>query len=298
MSGPAGNWHYPERRHLRICAEGEWGACPAEPSWHAVPVRPDGFGVRAERPYFRPEGLFTGFRPSIQLPLAPEVTGTFGAPLYPEAAELLLGMGLDRQDGEPGSYCLDLYTPADPRRILGAVADRLVLGATGEGLTLELGLIAAEEIPNDSLVEGEFDYSYLSPMPFALRRARVTVDGDALSSVERFSLTVENNVAAGPKGPDRICFLAGGRREVTVVLEKLDNTDRFSSAVRSGEGFSLEAEFSHPLGHALTVSLPALRAESNQESAAADRLARAATRARATTDGSGVDVACQVILSA
>jgi len=143
MTGPTGDWHYPRRRHLRICREDEWGVCPAEPDWHCVPVWGDGFKLEAEQTYFFPETSFGGFRRTVLIPQRQDATGRLETCLWPELAEFLLDMALERTSGQLASYCFDYFTPADPRRVRGVMVERVALHTEGGQLRLRFELMGA-----------------------------------------------------------------------------------------------------------------------------------------------------------
>ena len=296
MSGPIGQWHYPKRRHLRVCRETTWGECPAGPEWRCVPISGNGFTVASRRSLFRPENSFGGDSQVVVLPEHLTTRGILRTKLYPELAEFLLAMGLDRTGGL-GSYCLDHFTPADPRRITGAATDRLRLTAGEDGVDLKLRLIAAAEEPNGALSEDDFDYSGVGTVPFAFRGAAVTLNGSAVTDVERFSLVVENDLEEGPWRDDRPAFLAAGQRAVSLNLHKLADGDALSEAVRSGGALAFSATLAHPEGHTLTVSLPELYAESCPESAVPGDLAKVELEAVAATDETGDDITYEVNLN-
>lgn len=300
MSGPSGDWHYGRRRHLRLCVEETWGVCPEEPDWQAVPILGDGFGLKAANPRFRPGTLYGGWKRSVQLSHFQVVRGGFVTLPWPQVAALLLDVALDRQDGELPGYCMDYYTPADPRRYLGVKADGLdvVASALGRDAEFRFTLQAAAEEPAPTLAEDDFDYSGLSPVPFLFDGAVVKVDEVEVTGVEQFTLRVRNNLAPGRNRGGAVGFLAAGQRAVSLALRKLDDGDAFNAAVRSGGAFSFEATFAHPEGHTLDLELPVLHAEESVEEAAPARLARAVLRMEAGTDEEGDDILHTVNLAA
>ncbi len=296
MSGPSGQWHYPRRRHLRLCRESVWGECPASPEWRCVPIRGNGFTLKAHRACFRPENAFGGDAHVVVLPGALDTRGILRTRLYPELAEFLLDMGLDRSGGGLGSYCLDHFTPADPRRMAGAMVDRLAIEAGEEGVHLELHLIAAGEATNGALAENDFDYSGISTVPFAFGGAAVTLGGSNVTDAQRFSVAVENELQEGLWREGQPCLLAAGQRGIRLRLEKLADGDLLNDAIRSGASFGFSATLTHPAGHSLSLSLPVLYAESCAEPAVPGRLVGAELEATAGTDGAGEDITYQVDL--
>ena len=298
MSGPTGNWHTGRERHLRVCREDAWGHCPAEPEWHALPLVTPGFGLKAENPRFRPATLYGGWRRSVQLPRGQVVAGRLGTMLWPELADLLLGMALERADGTPHSFTMDFRTPSDPRRYLGAMVERLELrGRAGErDVSVHLDLTGKAEETNPSLSSDAFDYSGLSPMPFTFEAAEVLLDVGRLTGVESFALSVRNNLSAGPQGPGGITYLRAGHRDVSLELTKLDDSDAVNAAIRSGGTLSFEMTLSHPEGHSLSLALPVVHAQAAPEKADPGDLAHATLRMEAGTDGAD-DITWNVSLS-
>jgi len=289
MSPTTDNPHYPRRRHVRICAEESWKTPPAEPDWVYIPIVGDGFSVQGERDYFRPEGLFGGPAAEVRLPEMLRVEGELVTRPYPELAGCLLNAALAREAGELPSYCLEHFTPADPRRVTGARVRRLVLAADGDGALLRLAFTAADEQARPGLTEDAFDYSGIDPVPFRLAGASVTAAGRALTGVEEFALTVENELAAGPNRAGTVGYLADGQRTVQLRLVAPDDSPDFADAVRSGVAFGFEATLTHPDGHWLELALPALQATSDRAQARPGRPVRAELRAEAATDGAGDD---------
>jgi hypothetical protein len=299
VTGPAGDWHRPPRRHLRLCREQEWGVCPPSPDWQAVPLVGDGFALRAANERFRPATLFGGWRRSVHLSHLIEVAGELVTLLWPQTAALLLGMALDREEGQPASYCADHYTPADPRRCLGVVAERLRLRAPAgrDDVELRLSLRARCEEANPALTEGGFDYSTLSPAPFAFGRAAVALDEAPVTDVEGFVIEARNQLTAGPNSGGSPAFLSAGQRAVSLELTALDDGDALSQAIREGGTLGFQADLTHPEGHTLTLALPVLHPETAETALRPGALVRSTVRMEAGTDEAGDDVTYAVNLS-
>lgn len=299
MTGPAGNWHYARQRHLRVCREGVWGRCPDSPSWSVVPVFGDGYRLKATNPHFRPETAFGGYKRSVHISHIQVVGGTFVTLPWPEVAGLLLEMALERQGGALHSYCMDYYTPADPRRHLGVMVDGLdIVGtAAGRDVRFRFALQAATEEGNPGLSEDHFDYSGISPVPFAFGGATVNLDGTPVTGAEQFTLRVRNDLARGPNRAGTIGFLAAGERAVSLRLRKLDDSGAFNAALRTGGTISFEATLTHPEGHTLSLELPVLYPEEGDEEARPGTLARTTLHMEAGTDAEGNDISYSVSLS-
>jgi len=299
MTGPAGNWHYAERRHLRICREATWGECPEQPAWHTVPVFGDGFKLKAGDAHFSPDTEFGCCRRTVQLSHVRQVAGGLVVLAWPQAAGLLLEMALERDATDLRSYCMDYFTPADPRRYTGVMVDRLEISAHPPrwDAVFRFELKARTEEARPALVEGDFDYGDLSPVPFRFERAAVTVSGTLLSSVEGLSVQVRNNLTAGPVRGGAVGFLIAGLRAVSVELTLLDDAGTIGDAIRGDVAMSAEATMTHPEGHTLALSVPALHPQTNPQEAEPGELARSLVHMEAGTDGAGRDITYELHLN-
>ncbi len=291
MTGPSGDWHSGRRRHVRVCREDDWGQFPAAPSWQVVPILGEGLTLKARAEHFRPDTLYGGWRRSATLVRVRRVEGRLVTRLLPGTAATLLQMGLDRQNAQPYSYCTDIFTPPDPRRCLGVMADRMTLTAgPAGGALVSVDLRGATEQANAPLTENDFDYTGLGLVPFRLDEATVKVDGVAVTDAEAFTLTVRNHLAEGPSIGGAVGYLKAGHRTVDLELRKLDDDGGLNAAIRSGATLSWQAVLAHPAGHTLTIDLPVLHPARHPEPAAPDRVARGTLHAAAGTDGQGDDV--------
>jgi hypothetical protein len=299
MTGPTGNWHAGWERHLRVCREDDWGQCPDEPAWQSLPVAPPGVGLKAENPRFRPATLYGGWRRTVQLPRGQVLAGRLGALLWLQRAETLLNMALERTDGTPVSHTMDIYTPADPRRCLGIMVERMELRrrAGDRDVPVLFDLVGREEEPNASLNADDFDYLDLSPVPFTFDGAAILLDSETLTGVESFALVVRNNLSAGPQSGGTISYLRAAHRAVSLELTKLADSAAVNAAVRESGTLSFQMALSHPEGHSLSLALPVLHPESAPETAEPGDLARTAVRMEAGTDEAGNDITWTVSLS-
>jgi tail tube protein len=301
MPGLTGNPHHLYDRHLRICQESTFGACPGSPSWSDVPLVPDGFTLKATSPRMFPRSNVGGYRRQIGVAHQQTVHGELTTPAWVEHTDLLLAMALTRTaGGDLYSHTCDLYTPADARRVLGAVGETLHIEVNGAGamdVRLNLGLRAKQEVEHpDSLAPGDFDYSALTQVPFMLRDAVLKLDTTVVADVERFRISVDNRVAAGPivttSGSElgTVAYLLAGRRELTLELAKVNCDDRFSAAIRAGETVSFEADFVHPDGHLWQIKLPVLAPEQSDEDVSVVDPTREQTVLHALTDSDDEDI--------
>jgi hypothetical protein len=299
MSGPTGSWHADWERHLRLCREDAWGQCPDEPEWLSLPLTPPGFGLKAESLVFRPASLYGGWRRTVNLVRGQVVAGRLGTLLWPQRADLLLRMALERTDGTPRSYTMDFRTPADPRRCLGATVERpeLIRRPGETDVSAFLDLVARTEEPHAALSPDDFDYSGLSPVPFTFDSAAIRLDGETLTDVEGFVLSVRNNLCAGPQRLGAVSYLRAAHRDVSLELTKLADSDAVNAAIRSGGTLSFEIALSHPEGHSLSLTLPVLHPESAPEAAEPGDVARTTVRMEAGVNEAGDDVTWTVSLS-
>jgi len=271
---PGATVHHSYDRHVRIAAETAFGVVHADPSWSDVPFPAGGFGLKATSPRFMPPTNVAGYRRRVGVHHQQVVEGSFNTLAWPDHLFALLTMGLTRDgNGDLSSYTIDHFTPVDPRRYLGAVAENLTLRVGGDGeLAVELGLRAKVEEEANTLIAGDFDYSSMNLIPFMLRDARLEINSEHVTDVEEFSISVANNVAQGPMvrtsgiTQGTVAYLAAGRREITLDLTKLSDSDRFEEAIRDGNELTFEAVFEHPSGHRLELQLPLLVVEGSDES--------------------------------
>ena len=284
--------HLGMERHTRVCAEQEWGVCPDSPDWHSVPVWGDGYGVRDRDVRYRPETACGGWRGHVNLSRMKQPTGQWTMPLYPEEAGFVLEMALSRQSGQPSSYCIDLYTPDDPRRHTGCVVSRARLECSaGAGPPLwNMWIAGGEEQPNGGLSDNDFDYSELSPVPFRFQGAEVQIDGAAATGVEACAVTIQNNLRTGPARAGRPAYLIAGNRTVSLDLKKVADEAALSSAVREGRSVSFSVTLAHPAGHLLTLDLPVLHAGDCRTSGVPGEPSVNLGRLQAGVDQNGADV--------
>ena len=301
MPGITGNPHHGYNRHVRLAPEDEFGVCSDVPDWRDVPILADGYRLRAASPRYFPATNIGGHRRGIGIAHQQLAAGTLTTLAWVELTEFLLGAALHRDDdGEIASFTLDCYTPADPRRVLGAVAESVKLDVEGTGaaqVRIELGLRARiEQAHPGPLSEDDFDYSSLSPVPFMFCDARIRLDAAHVTDIESFRLDVDNSVAAGPivatdgSALGTVAYLVPGRRKIRLDLRKVSNDDRFGAAIRSGGTVSFEADFVHPDGHIWQMKLPALAPESSDEAADADEPVSESPLLHALTNEDGDDI--------
>ncbi|MFW6189038.1 MAG: hypothetical protein ACOC7T_01275 [Planctomycetota bacterium] len=277
--------------HLRICPETTRGVCPDSPDWRSVPLPRDGFPPGAEAEFFAPETRFGGYRRRALLREGVAVRGSFATAARPRVTGLLLEMALARTAGRMGSYCVDRYAPADPRRLLGALAVglRISVRADRGDVELRLELVGLAEEANGSLTPADFDYADLGPGAFAFRAAEISLDGTSLEGVEEFAIEVRNRVHEGPMRGGAPAFLEADRRTVGVELTAADPDTVVGPALRAGSALPFQAVFRHAEGHELTLELPELRPQSRRPRGPADGVAGTTARFEAGAAG-GVDV--------
>ena len=288
--------HQGARRHVRACQEAVWGQCPGSPEWHCVPVLGDGYTVKAAQRRFRPGTLVGGWKRSVHLSYLQVVEGRWTVLLYPEVAQFLLDMALERTGDELHSYCIDHCTPPDPRRHLGCVVEsaRLDFSGRGDAVLWHMRLRGKLEQENDALTEEDFDYSGLAPVPFRFQGATLEVDGSPAADVESCTITVRNNLRAGPSRAGYLAYLLADQRAVSLELTKLNDSDVFNAAIRGGGTLSFSAVLSQPSGWELSIELPRLYVDESDERALPGALVTSRTRLEAGVDESGVDIRCVV----
>ena len=292
-----GHIHTGWRRHMRWARESSRGVLPPGPDWRCIPIQDGVMGLKAAASLWAPHTQYGGFRRAVLLPELVRVAGAALTLAWPQVMGYLLDAAVARVS-DPASpdyqdlptYSVDFFTPADARRCRGVVVERLRLVADPAAVALALDLRAWKEEANEELTADDFDYEGLSPVPFRLLGAQVSLDGKAVADVETFTLSVRNELSDGPNAGGAAAWLIAARRSVRLELTKLDATDLFNAAVREGVVLSFSAAFGHPEGHELTLSAPVLCAVCSDEDAPPQGIARTRAVLEARTDAEGRDV--------
>jgi len=302
--------HHGARRQIRISQENDYGIVNPAPSWQTVPYLGDGFKLKASSPLYTPDTNYGGWvDKSIAIAHRQEVAGDLVTLPWPQITLLLLDMALQRDAGDEQdlySYTVDHYTPVDPRRYRGTVAESLRIAVTGTGdgeVQLTVGLRAQDETENDGLVPGDFSVAGIDQVPFMHAQSVLKVNAGVVADVESWTLSVTNTMESGPLGPKAgvtlgvVGFQVAGQREVTLDINKLNRSDLFNRAIREALNISFEATFTHPLGHVLQIQLPKLAVSASDEDATPSRVAKEAPRMVALADAAGHCVVYAVDLS-
>jgi hypothetical protein len=247
---------------------------------------------------------YESWKRTMVLPELHEVSGRVHVLAWPTVTEYVLNAALERNPDRLSSryldlhsYTLDFFTPSDPRRYLGGVAERLLLRAGPAGVLIALDVRAWKEAENAPLTESDFDYTGLSPVPFRLRDAAITLGGSTLSDIEEFTVAVDNNVQPGPPAGGYAAFLLAGPRTVSLDMVKLDNSSAINEAIREGSVLSFVSRFSHPDGHEMVLELPALYAAANVEGGRPAQFAHSRALFEVGIDQNGYDLICQITLA-
>ncbi len=306
-----GGWRRMQR-FCRVAAHSAYGTVPGAPAWVYIPRLGDGQGLKASAPRYVPDTEIGGFRERVAIHHRLTVEGEFRTLLYPGSAQFLLDMALARVATVGDDYqdiyqhVMDEYNPEDPRRYTGVVADTLRIEGTGEGdgeIQVALGLIARDEAKEDSLSEATFEAAYdaLEVVPFMHGHAELRVNTILITDVERWAINVTNNVGRGPltrqaAGVSAIAFTHGNKRQITLDLTELHNSDDFDAAVRDGAHMTFSAEFWHPAGHYMAIFLPWLAVEESDNDGTPSQQAKESPRMRALEAPEGQDYEGQDIV--
>jgi len=299
MPGLTGSPHFAYHRHLMISREATFGVVNPSPSWQVMPILGDGYKLLGTAPRYRPDTNWGGYNRNIAIHHVLEITGSHTMLAWPQCVGPLLHAALDRDGNDDVySYTHDFFTPADPRRILGAVVASLAINVAGTGdsdVQLATTWRARTETERDVLVAGDYDYSALSCIPFMFRDARIWVDGVQSIDLEAFSITVENAISQGPNRLGRVAYLIAGERTINLDLTRANLDQESRDAIRSGATLSFEANFSHPEGHYWPIQIPVLGVEESDESASRTEVTKEALRLIAA-NCEGVDIVTSVDL--
>lgn len=267
---PGADVHFNWDRKLRIATESTFGEAADSPDWIELPILGDGYKVQASRPGYKPDTNMEGYQRSISIQHSQEVTGAHTMLAWPSVVEAVLDAAMDRDsDDDLTSYTHDFYSPVAARRILGAVAESLTINVTGTDdadVQFETTWRGREETDDDDLSEDDIEYSDVGSVPFMFRDAELKLEGDTVTTVQEFSISVENNVAQGPLTGGLVAYLAAGGRDVSLDLTKVQEDEALRTALRDGNTVSFEAEFTHPLGHEMTFLFNALQVPEDEES--------------------------------
>jgi hypothetical protein len=290
-------------RHMRWAREETWTRLPGSPEWVSVPIQWGAMDLHTSAALLRPRSAYGGWRRGVLGQDARSVAGSADVLAFPELTEFLLNAALDRELDRAKadyqdlrSFCIDLFTPPDPRRYVGAKVEKLLLRASPREVLLRLSVRCAWEEPNDALTEDDFSYEGIHAVPFRLRGATVTLDGSHIAHVQSFALDVDNSLNAGPNVSGRPAYLIAGSRTARLELAKLHDSGVFNDALRTGGPLSFRATLAHPLGHELTLTLPHLYAEDNREDAPPSGVALSRTVLEAAAEGGARDLAYNVTL--
>jgi len=299
MPGQGANAHRGYHRHLRICREGStWGQFPDPHTWWTIPILGDGYKVRAKRPKWRAPVNWGGYRRKVSIDHQEIVEGDMTILFFPHYTEIMLQAALLRNgalNDDLYSYYAQYYAPHLALDHQGLVCESLAISADGNSgeFTGRYTWVGKEEIENETLAATDFDYDDLEASPYMFNHASIEAPDDTvITDVEKFDLTINNNVARGPfKGnPGLLQYAYAGRREITVTLTELADRQNFFDAKEGGTALSFEAIFTHPDGETLTITLPALDCDEDNEDAEAEAKATATPSLVARTDDNGDDI--------
>jgi len=281
---------------MRWAPEAAWGVLPDSPAWTCVPTWMGEMSLRTRASLFAPQAAFGGWKRSVLLCGRRAVAGTVATPAWPAATAFLLDAALGRVEDPASpdcqdlrSFCVDYFTPPDPRRYTGVKVDALEVLASVESLILRLRVRGKDEVQNPELEEAMFSHPE-TPAPFRLRGAELRVEGEPLCDVESFALRAENHLAEGPPSLGRPAYLLAGQRTVRLELRRLHLDDLLNEAARDGAPLSFSARFAHPLGQTLDLELPCLHAADVEDGAPPSRVARSRAVLEAATDEQGRDI--------
>ena len=299
MPGLGGHPHHNYDRHLRASREATFGVVNPSPSWQVLPILGDGYKLFDSSPRFVPETNVGGWREQVGIHHQHEIAGAHTMLAWPTPTCFVLSAALDRDaDGDVYSYTHDYYSPADPRRALGAVVESLAIRVSGTGdsdVQIEATWRAKRQNENDALSEDDYDYSALAGVPFMFRDARLEINTVHVIDVSAFTLNLSNNIDVGPNVGGYVAYLIAGRREITLDVSKANISQQMADLIRDGGSISFEADFVHPEGHRLQIQLPVLAVETSDEAVSATEIAKESPTLRALAPhGQDIIVGCDL----
>jgi len=297
-----GGWRRMQRIR-RVAAHSAYGTV-AGGAWYYIPRLGDGQKLKATAPRYTPDTEYGGFRRRVAIHHRFEVRGDFTGLMYPESALFLMDMALLRVGTAGNDYediyqhVMDVFTPEDPRRYTGVIADTIRIRGSGTGdgeIQVTLGLIARSEAREASLDEATFEAAYdlLSLVPFMHGHARLYLNSALVTDVEDWTIEVNNNAAMGPltfqaAGHSYISYAKANKRAITLALSELNNSDDFNAAIRSGVEMTFQVLATHPDGHIMQIILPRLAVEESDEDGTPSAQAKEAPRMIALEADSGI----------
>ena len=309
--GAGGNVHLGARRHIRFTPEVNFGEVAGIGDWVDIPYITDGFKLKATNPRYVPDTNYGGdYRRHLHICHRLELAGDFVTLPWPQVTQFLLDMALLRGADHDlnDSFVVDHFTPADPRRYTGAVAERLVISfdGTGDGaIQLRFGLRAQYEQENNALVETDFDYSALST-PFMHANAAIHIAGAPapVTHIDSGTITIENNVAVGPYrrlagGPFGVTdYLIAQQRTISLEFARLNNVEQVNDWIRECGYGSFQFEAFHPAGHYMHIELPVIWPSESDEDGTPSQVAKENPRFEAGVNAAGDDITYGVDLAA
>ncbi|HUS81921.1 MAG TPA: phage tail tube protein [Dehalococcoidia bacterium] len=288
-----GSWRRMQR-FCQVAANSAYGTVPGAPDWLYIPRIGDGQGLKATAPRYAPDTEMGGYRRRVAIHHRLEVGGDFSTLLFPDSALFLLNMALLRSAAAGNDYqdvyqhVMDEFTPEDPRRYTGVVANTLRIEGSGTGdgeISAALGLVARNEARQADLDEATFEAAYdlLELVPFMHGHARLRINAAVVTDIERWAIEITNNVEQGPLTPQVagvsvISYAKANKREITLEIGELNNSDDFNVAIRNGAEMTFDVRCTHPAGHILEIILPRLAPEESDEDGTPSAQAKEAPR--------------------
>lgn len=286
------NTYQGREEKLRMVREESYGSLPGSPSWQDMPFRGDGVGLGGSREHFRPDLNVGAGDQADQVVVVHRETpdGALTTLPFPETAAFLLDAGLERDtDGDLFSYQAEHYTPTDPRRYTGLVVNTLTITVSGTGdgdVEFDLDWMGRSEEADDNISASDVDYeSNITLVPFMYRDAALYLQGEQVSDIDEFTLTIENDLAEGPVVGDRRGYIEAQGRDISLELTKVHHNDGFRQAARDGLTVAFEAHFSHPVtGAIMNFEIPRLFVPSTEEDRTPSQLVKESPTMEAARD--------------
>jgi len=244
------NEHQGYRLHWRVSTEeATWGTQPAEPDWKDVPQRNDGFQIDEKAGIYWPDVNVGGYMRAAGIKNTNDISGSVNALLYPDSAERLLNMALDRDDdGNLKSYSIQKREPIEQRAYYGCMVNQATLSFDNGGeVGLSLDIIGKQAAD----ASGEFtaDPTYTTDVPFKFQDGVMELpDGTVVGTIESGSITIANGVQPGPfYGSTQLrSYLVSGSQVVNGSAVIAYNVTTYLTALRAGNTSSFEIVLTHP----------------------------------------------------
>jgi len=245
-----GNEFQGYRLHYRVSdAESAWGTQPGTPDWKDVPQRNNGFQIDEKAAIYWPDVNVGGFMRAVGIKNTNDISGSINSLLYPDSAERLLNMVLDRDsDDSLKSYTIQKRDPLEQRAYYGCMVNQGTISFDQGGeVGLAMDIIGKQGA--DASAEFTADPTYTTQVPFKFQDGVMELpDGTVVGTIESGSITIANGLQPGPfyGSTQLLSYLVSGSQVVNGSAVIAFNVTTYLTALRAGTTSSFEIVLTHP----------------------------------------------------